>query len=65
MRDLPRDITYCNNNSCTKKCERNLIYHDFRGCGMYSLSNFETVETYSEDYCPYFMELRKEKIDEE
>ena len=38
--EKPRDITYCANRNCTRNCERNLLKHDFRGAGPYSVTKF-------------------------
>ena len=54
--ETPRDITYCANPNCTKECERNLKFHDFRGAGLISQAMFGPDKS---GKCPCFMERRK------
>ena len=54
--DMPKDITYCNFTNCKRNCERNISNHDFKGKGCYSISQFDKVESFTEEHCPYFME---------
>lgn len=58
MREYPDDITYCDNKNCLKECKRNLALYDFKGC-IYSVTDFSKVESYTEDYCPYYWELKR------
>lgn len=54
--ERPRDISYCANSNCEKKCERNLKFHNFRGAGPYSCAMFGPDNT---GKCSDFMEPRE------
>lgn len=47
-----RDITYCANPNCERKCERNLKFHDFSGAGLYSCAIFGPDKSGT---CPCYM----------
>ena len=54
MVDRPKDITYCNFKECKRNCERNISKHDFKGQGLYSLAQFDSIESFTEDTCEYY-----------
>ena len=54
--EKPRDITYCANSNCERRCERNLKFHDFRGAGLYSCAMFGPDKS---GECKCFMRERK------
>ena len=57
--DRVRDICYCTNEECNRKCERNTKYHDFRNQIM-TLSMFNEIDGWSEENCEEFMEFYPE-----
>lgn len=51
--DKVKDITYCNFKECKRNCERNIKNHDFYG-QIYSISQFDRVESWTEENCSYY-----------
>lgn len=54
--EIPRDICYCAYEECSRLCERNTKYHDFRNQIM-TQSLFNTIDGWTEDNCENFMEF--------
>lgn len=49
-----KDITYCSNTKCKRDCERNISHHNFNNEYL-SISDFSTIEDFTEDSCEYYM----------
>jgi hypothetical protein len=53
--EFPKDITYCSNENCSRKCERNIVIHDFKD-KFYSIADLHNENNLDGKNCEYYIE---------